>query len=127
MTRAMTIMANRCQVTRKSPMSNPSPGQKKLTERARLASQIWPVRVRKNTIRPTVTISCTTSGAVRRRRMIKMSRTTPSSGATSSTTTTKPSQLGRPGPSVFSTSSQYTKAENTPMPPCAKLNTPVVV
>ena len=72
----------------------------------------------------TVTMSCTTSDAVRSRLMITMSSVTPSAGANRPTTTNRARIECQPR---FTWSSQYRKAANTPMAPWAKLNTPVVV
>jgi hypothetical protein len=74
-------------------------------------------------IRPIVTTSWATIGESVRNRMIPRSMSTPISGAATSTVSKIPTMVGSP---MSTLNSQYTKARNMPMAPCAKLNTPDV-
>ena len=127
MAMAATITMKRCHRIFAGPMSNPPDPKKWSTERASVAGQNFPTSTRKNTIKPTVTMSCTTSGAVCRRRIRIRSSTTPTSGASTQTTRSRATTEGSSRPPSRSCSSQKVKAPSTPMAPWAKLKTPVVV
>ena len=74
-------------------------------------------------IRPTVTMSCTTREAKRSLFIRSRSSATPTMGARTKMTTNSASGAGQ---CLLMRSSQYTKARKQPMAPWAKLNTPVV-
>ena len=125
MAMATTNTISRCQGSRDGPRSTPfSIPKRNGTRRAVSASQITPTSASNNTMTATVTMSCTTRVAVLKRRINKMSRNTPNAGANNPTTTSRASMECQ---SRFTCSSQYRKAEKTPMAPWAKLNPPVVV
>ena len=95
--RAITTVMMRCQVATTSPRCTPLvPSKKWGTLRGDLGVQIVRVMPMKVSIRPTVTMSCTTSAASRSRRMITRSRAIPIAGAMMSRVMAIESRVGSP-------------------------------
>ena len=94
---AMATVMMRCHVAVTSPIWTPLVSRKNCgMVRPVVGFQMVSVMPMKASIRPTVTMSWTTSAASRRRRMISRSRPRPMSGATTRRTTASDTGTGQP-------------------------------